>query len=243
MTDIFTLEACAFNAWPAQKTVFHEGWVLRLAGGYTKRANSANAWQPTASFDSVRSYIESLYRRQGLPVIFRLTPLAGDALGRQLEAAGYERVDPTEVMTLGLGNLKESQGTVTLESLRTQAWGNGFALLSGLDAPRRQHHDTLLDAIVWPVAYATVYREGQPVGYGLAVAEGDWVGLFDLVVAPAWRGLGLGRQLVSALLAWGKRQGARQAYLQVTDSNTSAIGLYHSLGFERRYGYHYRVLM
>lgn len=117
-------------------------------------------WQPTASFDSVRSYIESLYRRQGLPVIFRLTPLAGDEPDRQLEAAGYERVDPTDVMTLGLGNLKESQGTVTLESLRTQAWGNGFALLSGLDAPRRQHHDTLLDAIVWPVAYATVYREG-----------------------------------------------------------------------------------
>ena len=40
------LEERAFNAWPAHQTVFHRGWVFRLSGGYTKRANSVNALVP-----------------------------------------------------------------------------------------------------------------------------------------------------------------------------------------------------
>ena len=43
------LEERAFNAWPAHQTVFHRGWVLRLSGGYTKRANSVNALVPGAA--------------------------------------------------------------------------------------------------------------------------------------------------------------------------------------------------
>jgi ribosomal protein S18 acetylase RimI-like enzyme len=241
MTVISALEACAFNAWPARQTVFYEGWILRLANGYTKRANSANAWQPTASFDAVRSYVEALYQRQGLPTIFRLTPLAGDEPDRQLEVAGYQQVDPTEVMTLPVGNWRGS-GDAILEPMRSSTWSDGFALLNGLNALHRQQHDALLDTIAWPVAYATVYEEGQPIGYGLAVAEGDWAGLFDVVVAPAWRGRGHGRQLVKQLIEWGETQGARQAYLQVTCSNSAALALYRSLGFETRYRYHYRVL-
>ena len=34
-------EAC-LNAWPALREVLFGGWVLRLSGGLTRRANSAN---------------------------------------------------------------------------------------------------------------------------------------------------------------------------------------------------------
>ncbi len=43
---IRTLERRAFAAWPALDTVEHDGWALRTANGYTKRANSANAVEP-----------------------------------------------------------------------------------------------------------------------------------------------------------------------------------------------------
>ena len=37
------LEQRAFRAWPALETRSTHGWVQRLSGGYTKRANSINA--------------------------------------------------------------------------------------------------------------------------------------------------------------------------------------------------------
>ena len=44
--DIRALEARAFRAWPALETRNERGWIQRLAGGYTKRANSINALEP-----------------------------------------------------------------------------------------------------------------------------------------------------------------------------------------------------
>ena len=43
MIDVLGLEERGFNAWPAPRNVYFGGWVFRLGGGYTKRANSANA--------------------------------------------------------------------------------------------------------------------------------------------------------------------------------------------------------
>ena len=57
--------------------------------------------------------------------------------------------------------------------------------------------------------------------------------VYVLGVAPAWRGTGLGRALVLAGLAHLRRAGLAQAMLYVDASNTTAIGLYESLGFTR----------
>jgi GNAT superfamily N-acetyltransferase len=241
MSILRTLETCAFNAWPAQHTLFHEGWVLRLTDGYTKRANSANAWQPTAPLEAVLPYVESLYHRHGLPTVFRLSPLAGEATDQALEAAGYALVNPTYVMTLELDELVIEKTTVRIEAVLSPTWSAGFAALHGLCSTNRHKHDLILRGIAWPVAYATVYEKDEPVAYGLAVAEGGWVGVFDLIVHPSLRGQGIGRQLINALLAWGQQQGARCAYLQVTGANLPALGLYESLGFRTQYGYHYRI--
>ena len=40
------LEQRAFRAWPALETHSAYGWVQRISGGYTKRANSINAVSP-----------------------------------------------------------------------------------------------------------------------------------------------------------------------------------------------------
>jgi len=57
------------------------------------------------------------------------------------------------------------------------------------------------------------------------------------------RGHGYGKQMMLNLLAWGKRNGARAAYLQVMLNNPSGTAsCYEKLGFQEAYQYWYRVL-
>jgi ribosomal protein S18 acetylase RimI-like enzyme len=74
------------------------------------------------------------------------------------------------------------------------------------------------------------------------VYERGYIGLFDIVVAPELRGIGLGRRVLTSLMAWGREQGAHSAYLQVREDNAVARALYDSLGFSRAYRYTHRVM-
>ena len=72
--------------------------------------------------------------------------------------------------------------------------------------------------------------------------DGDLLGIFDLVSHPAERRRGHARALMAGLLAWGREQGSRHAYLQVVEANAPAMALYASLGYAPLYRYWYRVL-
>jgi GNAT superfamily N-acetyltransferase len=102
-------------------------------------------------------------------------------------------------------------------------------------------HDQILTSLCVPGGFAVLTEYDEPVAYGIAVAERGMVGLFDIVTASNRRRQGYGRQLVAALLGWGKGQGATTAYLQVTVDNHPAQALYAAFGFREAYRYHYRV--
>lgn len=237
---IRALEECGFNAWPARHTVFCSGWAFRLSGGYTKRANSANALAPAGAFSDVQAAAEALYARHGLPAIFRLTPLAPDETDGTLEAAGYRFVDPSIVMTAPLDDSGPVDG-VAISAVPTPEWCAGFAAASHVAPDVRDVHDGMLASIALPAAFATIAEDGAPLGYGIAVTDRGMTGLFDIVVVDAARGRGLGRKLTTALLHWGRAQGAGSAYLQVQGDNTVARSLYERLGFTEAYRYHYRI--
>jgi len=44
----FTIKEQTMNVWPSLQTILLAGWIIRMAGGYTKRANSVN---PIYSFE------------------------------------------------------------------------------------------------------------------------------------------------------------------------------------------------
>ncbi|MDI9853614.1 GNAT family N-acetyltransferase [Comamonas sp. 17RB] len=240
--SVARLEQRSFNAWPAVRTAVMDGWLLRSSGGYTKRANSANAVQAGALLDEgLLQAIEAWYARQQLPAIFRLSPLADAPCDALLAARGYALVEPSRFL-LRHGTPADCQlPAVPVEPRCTPAWLAGYAQASGLAPQQQPWHQRIVDGIGGQCAYATVEQGGRSVAWGLAVLERRAAGLYDVVVAPECRGQGLGRQLVRGLLQWAAAQGAQQLDLQVRGGNRVAEQLYASLGFVPVYGYHYRV--
>jgi ribosomal protein S18 acetylase RimI-like enzyme len=243
LTLIREVEQAALRAWPALEQCDEAGWLVRLAGGYTKRANSITALQPCAPASEAQvALCEALYRERGLPPIFRLVePLAPEGLDDLLARRGYGVVEPSLVLAAPLSALGIAQPRHPLcIEHDIESWLAAYQAVSGSALPQAAH-GRILAAIAGRVQLATIRQEGAPVACALAVAEGAYVGLYDLAVAPAWRRQGLGRALVMGLLRWGCDAGAAWAYLQVVEANAVARALYEGLGFQRLYGYWYRV--
>jgi ribosomal protein S18 acetylase RimI-like enzyme len=84
-------------------------------------------------------------------------------------------------------------------------------------------------------------RDGEVVGYTYAGVEGtDYMALrgpagvlYDIVVAPAHRGQGVGRMLLDATLAALKAKGAPRAVLSTAERNEPAQRLFARAGFRR----------
>lgn len=242
LARIRAVEERCFNAWPALSTLVVDGWLLRLAEGYTKRANSINAWMPTSLLSSVLPDAERLYAGQCLPCIVRLTPLAPGDSDALLAAAGYARIDDTLVMVLDLGrDTPPADGNVAISARPTDAWCTAYAYANALAPALRDIHDRMLARIVPKAYFASLAASDEMLGLGLAVAERGFVGLFDILTLPAARRQGVARQLIASLLAAAKHEGAHTAYLQVVAANHAAIALYRSMGFVTLYHYHYRV--
>ena len=239
-SEMLAIEQRALNAWPALESETAGGWMLRAAGGWTKRANSANPLSPAGPFETVKTAAETFYPGRGLPAIFRITPLAPPDADAALAAAGYTIFDPSLVMTMPLAaGLADDR--VRLERIPTAEWLAAFATTNGLPAAMRATHDAIVHAIALPAAFATCEDGGRAVAFGLAVMERDMIGLFDIVTLPAERGRGYGRAVTGALLDWGRRKGATASYIQVRSVNDVARNLYTSLGYAQVYGYHYRM--
>jgi N-acetylglutamate synthase len=245
ITLVRTLEERLFNAWPALQTIYMDGWLLRMADGHTKRSNAASALYPsTMSGEELIRQVKTLYRKAGIEPMVRITPLASPGIDEAFAGAGWTIYDETSVMTLPLADRVKLQGapdaSVVLSEEPSQAWVEGAAHAYEFADWQREVLGRIVAAIRVETAFATVYVDRQSVGYGLAVADRGYVGLYDLAVTPAARGTGAGSRMITSLLHWGRSHGAHTAYLQVRDTNVKAQALYRRLGFTPAYAYHCR---
>jgi [ribosomal protein S18]-alanine N-acetyltransferase len=93
------------------------------------------------------------------------------------------------------------------------------------------------------VARCTVLRGRRGiVGYLCLWEIGHEIHITNLAVRPEWRRRAVGRRLLAGALAEGIARGVALAFLEVRPSNTRALALYESLGFQvigRRMGYYF----
>ncbi len=86
--------------------------------------------------------------------------------------------------------------------------------------------------------------EDRAIGYGVMSVGAGEAHILNLCIREAYRCRGVGRRLLSYLLDRAAASGMSEAFLEVRPSNTAAIRLYQSLGFEpvgTRRGYYQAV--
>ncbi len=238
------LEELSLNAWPSLQTMLYDGWVLRFSDGYTRRANSVNPIYPSAiALEEKVTACESFYRAKGLGVVFKLTAASyPQGLDTFLAEHSYMAEAETSVQLLDLHGWQPPAlpGIEVSEEL-TESWFDAFCRTSGLSSVRQPTAWQMLRAIVPPAGFGMLRQDGTPLACGFAVAQGKYVGFFDIVTDTRHRRRGCGEQLMLGLLGWGIGKGARTAYLQVMTNNPPALALYGKLGFMEQYRYWYRV--
>lgn len=238
------IEELSLTAWPSLQTLYDDGWVLRFANGYTRRANSVNPIYPSAVDPSAKiRRCETIYGQRGLPTVFKMTPQAQPSgLDDLLAEAGYTHEAATSVQTLALNQLEApSLPDVRLSPTCSDDWQAAFCRMNSIPERHTATMRRMLESIPAQTCYAALYAGESLAAVGLGVADGGYVGLFDIVTAPELRRQGFGRQLVLHLLGWGQSAGAQTAYLQVMYNNDPARQLYAALGFREVYPYWYRV--
>ena len=79
--------------------------------------------------------------------------------------------------------------------------------------------------------FVAAYIDGEFAGYAGMTCVLDERDICNVASVPEFRGMGVGKALVNALLESARSTGASVVMLEVRKSNTAAISLYEKAGF------------
>lgn len=231
-------EAC-LNAWPSPRHALMHGYLLRAAGGPSKRINSCNPLRGAGDPEAAIAASESFYAGLGRQPIFRVPDIAAQ-MRPGLERRGYRAIGETLTLYRDLGDVPEAD--VSVAAAPSAEWLALRDAASGNDPETARTFRLVTEAILLPRAFVSV---AGPDGLGaicFGVRDGALLVIESVAVPEAQRQRGYARRAVAGLMRWGAHSGATAVCLQVEVANTPAVALYRSLGFTRElYRYHYRV--
>ena len=242
--QIQKFEEMCLNGHVALNTFFYVGWILKFSEGYTGRANSVSALYPSSIplADKV-TFCEQMYKKQNLPCQFKLTELDTE-LNDFLAKSGYEVATPTELMLCDLkGRQFKSSDDCKIEYIFSSTPENWLPVFFKVHEINDEHDQSvytrMLSKVLVDTIYCTLIYEGKAAACASAAIEDSCMLLQNVIVAPEFRGKGLGQKVCSAILAKAYEAGAHYSYLQVVQNNGPAIHIYKKLGFEKLYSYWY----
>jgi ribosomal protein S18 acetylase RimI-like enzyme len=250
-TKIEQLETLAANAWPAAEVADLAGWRLRYTAGVTRRANSVWPNGATGAMGVAEKVLvaEAFYQARKLPTRYQISPAAQPVdLDAQLAERGYGAVAHTAVQVAPLATmlaktppLRQTPAfAIEVAEAFDEGWFAAYADFAEEDPAGFATRREILQRIGVSTGFALLHIDDQPAAVGLGVVEADWLGIFCMGTAPAFRRRGAARAILRTLAIWAQMQGADHAYLQVMHQNRAARPLYADIGFETLYHYHYR---
>lgn len=241
--EVVALELAANDAWPAPTQSRLGSWILRAAGNWTGRANSALAvGDPDRTLEAAIDAVEEWYSAHGQqPLINAPMPLAAP-VNAALDDRGWTARPLTLVQTASIARLlaavpaRTDLPPVDLADAPGDDW---FAMVA-------EHKGTLPPTAVRiltgvpDLVFAHVRdAEGDliAVARGAVTGPGRWLGVTLLQTAPAARRRGIAQQVLRGLAQWATQRGSTRAYLQVEERNTAAVALYGQVGFGTHHTY------
>lgn len=242
--QILKFEEMCLNGHVALNTLLYDGWILKFSEGYTGRANSVSLLYPSSKPISEKvSYCEDVYKKQGIPCQFKLTEQDTE-VNNFLTGLDYKPLNQTDLMVCDLENKSfaadKDNSNEYIFSSTPDEWLPIFYKVHEIndshdqDVYRRMIAKVLVDTI-----YCTLMLDGKPAACSSAAIDNGYMLLQNVVVSTELRGKGLGQKVCSAILEKACEAGAHHSYLQVLQSNDSAVHIYKKLGFEKLYSYWY----
>lgn len=232
------LERVCASGWPAPVTRPLGDWLLRAAGGFTGRANSALAvGDPGLAIPEALAEVRRFAARHDVAPraqVVQTTPWEA-----AVERAGWavDDPDPVSVRVARLVDVVDRVPAGTTDIEVADAPGpDWWRLVAGTTYPSEAQRAVLLGGVV---GFGLARIDGEVIGAVRAALVDEWVHLARLAIDPAWRRQGLGRALTAAASAWAQQRGAHHAVLQVSLANTAACRLYATLGFAEHHRYRY----
>ncbi|MGA7865434.1 MAG: GNAT family N-acetyltransferase [Stellaceae bacterium] len=234
------VEETCLNAWPALREVLLDGWVLRFSEGLTRRSNSANPLRPVSHTD-LRT-CEVLYRRLGLPTIFRVLSLIDPRVDERLAEAGYTGEGESCVLYAAIDDIAAARDPdVKLLDQPTPEWFDAMAALQNHSSEQAATYRRIVGRLAVPAAFAALSDEGGTAALAYGALHNSCLCYESVITDRRRRRQGWGRRTVNALTAWARDEGAVGACLEVEAHNGPARALYDAIGFKRElYRYHYR---
>lgn len=241
--SIIALERAGARAWPATvEQLAPGGWLLRATPGLD-RGRSNHALAPCRELlreelPEAIEHVRTFAHQHSIHAGIQVSPLElHDSLQRELDDRGWRTHWPVLVMVGDVAALAPPRRTtgdgLLVGDHATTEWLRAWAVCEpGRDV--QAHAETVFKLMAGRAQFARVGEQAVAIG----VEEQGLLGLFCVAVAPSERRNGLGSAIVGALLA---RSSASAAYLQVEQSNTSAVAMYERLGFSEAYTYCHRT--
>lgn len=235
MTDA-RLFAAAEATWSPAERLEQDGWVLRRGDGGGKRVSAATSAQPGDIPDIAAA--ERGMAAMGQPPLFMLRP--GDAaLDGQLEARGYQIVDPVIIMTAAATDVAAlpDDPLAAIECTAPLAVMAGIWAAGGISDGRLNVMRRSGSARVFMLGRA----HDHAAGCAFVAIDGDIALIHALEVAKDFRRVGAARQMVEKAAFWAVEQGATEFGALTVETNTASRALFRGMGFRDATRYHYRT--
>lgn len=240
--DVEAFERAGLEAWPGIEVKWDGNWVRRAAGGYTKRANSTQCFDPDDFEDAdIRVISASTWMViRGIKPVFRITPLSSPELNATLDESGWRHIEDSHLLAMELGEHEADKEAEFLPVLDPKYLA-AAQKLQGYDDATMAGLKNLLGALKVPATGVVLARDGEPVASSIMSIANGIVITGNVVTDGTRRRQGLGAAMMRSGLAWAKREGAKFAALNVGADNVAAQALYSSLGYQYQYDYSYRI--
>jgi ribosomal protein S18 acetylase RimI-like enzyme len=231
------LENVLTTTWPPVKQELFGKWLLRTSGKFTMRANSvlpcgkAPFGEPPEEIDEAIAHVVAHFEKQGLVPTFSIPLPTYQELDSKLFDNGWIEKVRAHVMVGDIAPLAMSKSN--FKTTISESFDDAFLAL-------QDDHGVAELMRAYPALYASVFDGEKLIGVGRTSHADGWSALSRVFVDPAYRGQGVSKLIVNALLGASFEAGIKKSVLQVDSKNTVAISLYSSLGFSFHHEFVFR---